>query len=126
MVNLSPAQEAAQSGLLGNSNITLYVPYSAEWEATQKNPKYAAQQRLLLKGVLGGARIILIPDADMTGITVGPYGSFNREDIRIVQTAKAMNLPLVTFNKAMAGQIQSYQPYRTLWGDGKVQFKFLP
>jgi len=110
----SPRGRAVPDAYLANPNNVLFVPIAAVEELTRQGPGETVYQRIRLAGQSGGSTIVIVPfdapgylalsQADIARLTPG---KFNEYDLRIVETAKAANRPLLTTNDKMPNQIRS-------------------
>jgi len=111
-----PAQrQFIDDTILTDPNVTLDVPDAAVGEITP-----TASQLTRLHGIPGGAKIKQVRDGNMTGINIQALKSapFQEADMRILQTAKELNLTLMTTNQKLQEQIlnRSFPGRAAQWG----------
>jgi hypothetical protein len=73
-----------------------------------------------LRGAPGGAKIIRIPDGNLSGIDLTKIvtANFDQADAHIIQAAKERGFALLTAQRAFASQVQnpSYPERARQWG----------
>jgi hypothetical protein len=103
MTNLNPAELALKTVFLANPMHLLIVP-AAVYRETLTDP--GAQLLLRRPGIIPVPDPPLTP-AELTALNASQTGKFNWEDARILETAKILNVPLVTFNLSLQNQVLS-------------------
>jgi hypothetical protein len=91
---------------LSDPNVTLYVPAAAVAEVLA-SPSASQAQRL--QGYTNGARVIQVPDLDMSSIPVQRLESrnFDETDMTVLELARQRQLFVLTANTAMINQAGS-------------------
>jgi RHS repeat-associated protein len=104
---------------LSDPNVTLYVPAAAVAEVLA-SPSASQAQRL--QGYTNGARVIQVPDPDMSSIPVQRLESrnFDETDMTVLELARQRQLSVLTANTAMINQVGSHVERRNIWGNVRI------
>ncbi len=107
-----------RDNILSDPNNVIYVPHAVDQELNWASPTEAARRA----GQPGGASIISIPDGDLRGLDTSSLESrkFDLNDMKIIQSAKERNIPLITMNSSMQNQIQSHPERKSIWGTVQI------
>ena len=105
-----------RDALLSDPNVPLYVPESADTEINWDSSTEVARRL----GQDGGAVIIGVPDGDISDLNTPEFGRIDSNDMRILQTALELDLPLATLNYRMRNQINSNPDFRNQWGSVQI------
>jgi hypothetical protein len=118
MDRVSPANGIWRDNILSDSDNVIYVPSAVDQEINWASPTEIARRQ----GQPGGASIIPIPNGNLMGLDTNSLESrkFDLNDMKIIQSAKERNIPLLTMNSSMQNQIQSHSERKRIWGTVQI------
>ena len=117
-------QRGVIEATLKDPSIVIYVPQAAVSEVGRPGVGPSATEQARLSGYSGGARVVQVPNASLTGVppaALQQFGNFNMNDMLILQTALQLGLPVVTTNKALYTQTHSGGSRQTQWGSIPIE-----
>jgi hypothetical protein len=94
------------------------LPHPYQLWGKRELPQKLMRTTSRLAGAPDGAKIIQVPNGDLTGIDIANLVSrrFDLNDMYVIQTAKELHLSLLTTNAAMISQISDNLDRRNVWG----------